>query len=297
MSEIVNFEPVVEQNAIAALGGNAPQSTSVISGAQNTREFSEVRAKVQLAKMFPRNEMASSEKIVNACRRAGLAEKASYAYSRGGTDITGPSIRLAEAVAQIWGNLDCGFRVIDTWRSENGYDVSKVEAFAWDMESNTRKSLVFDVPHMRFTKKGLNPLKDPRDIYEMVANQASRRVRNCILAVVPGDVVEMAMTECQNTLKAKCNITPERLKSMVEKFAEYGVTKEMIEARIQRNFSAIEPAQFIHLGKIYTSLVDGIAKPSDFFEVGETKSENATDALESLKTIAKAKKQQLETGE
>ena len=39
------------------------------------------------------------EKILNACTRATLAQGALYSYPRGGQEVTGPGIRLAEAMA------------------------------------------------------------------------------------------------------------------------------------------------------------------------------------------------------
>lgn len=58
----------------------------------------------------------------------------------------------------------------------------------------------FQVRHWRDTKSGGYALKDSRDIYEKVANDGARRLRACILAVIPADVVETAVKEA---LKAK----------------------------------------------------------------------------------------------
>ena len=66
---------------------------------------------------------------MNACQRSGLAQSAVYSYARGGTSVTGPSIRLAEMLAQNWGNIQYGIRELS---SENGE--STVEAFAWDVK-------------------------------------------------------------------------------------------------------------------------------------------------------------------
>jgi hypothetical protein len=41
------------------------------------------------------------------------------------------------------------------------------------LETNTRREVTFQVPHIRYTKKGGYRLEDPRDIYEMVANQGA----------------------------------------------------------------------------------------------------------------------------
>lgn len=238
-----------------------PPATALVETASR-REMAEVQGMIVLAKQFPRDEKRALDKIINACSRPGLAEVAVYEYARGGTPVTGPTIRVAEMIAQCWGNLQFGIRELEQRNGE-----STVEAFAWDLETNTRQSKVFQVPHLRHTKNGTTVLKDPRDIYEMVANQGARRLRACILGVVPGDVVEAATEQCELTMKTKVDITPDSLKAMVEKFSAFGVTKEQLEARIQRRLDTITPAQFVNLRKIYNSLKDEMSKPEDWFAV------------------------------
>ena len=79
-----------------------------------------------------------------------------YEYPRGGTKVSGPSIRLAEAMAQNWGNIDFGITELEQKNGE-----SQVMAYAWDLETNTRQVKIFSVPHVRGTKKGNVPLTDP----------------------------------------------------------------------------------------------------------------------------------------
>ena len=67
---------------------------------ESARATQEVQAAMIIAKRFPRNETLAFGKIKTACERAGLAKEALYAYPRGGKMVTGPSIRLAEAMAQ-----------------------------------------------------------------------------------------------------------------------------------------------------------------------------------------------------
>jgi hypothetical protein len=226
-----------------------------------SREMAEVQAAVVMARRFPRDEMRAVEKIKNACSRPTLAESAVYQYSRGGSDISGPSIRLAEAVAQSWGNVQYGVRELEQRNAE-----STCEAFAWDMETNTRVVKQFQVPHIRHTKRGDTVLTDPRDIYEMVANQGARRVRACILGIIPADVVEDAVKQCEATLSAVADTTPEGLKKVADAFAAYGVTVKQLEARIQRRFDSITPAQVVGLRKIIVSIKDGMSKPDDWFD-------------------------------
>ena len=93
-----------------------------------------------------------------------------YSYSRGGTEVTGPSIRAAETLAQCWGNIQFGVRELEQRGAE-----STVEAFAWDIETNTRQVKVFQVPHLRYTKKGSYRLEDPRDAGLHVPRQSVGR--------------------------------------------------------------------------------------------------------------------------
>jgi len=241
-----------------------PRNTEALVEVEQQRAIAETQAAMIIAKRFPRDETRAIDRIINACTRPGLAETALYEYSRGGTAITGPSIRLAEAIAQNWQNLQFGIRELE---QRNGS--STVEAYAWDIENNTKQVKTFQVAHKRHTKKGAYDLTDPRDIYEMTANQGARRLRSCILGIIPGDVVEMAVKQCETTMQSKAEVTPERLAGMVEKFAAFGVTKAQIEKRIQRHMDAMTPAQMVNMRKIYNSLKDGMSTPADWFEMGE----------------------------
>ena len=266
----IETQPAAAANAgmMAApmLGGNAAAQVAM------TREMAETLAAAQMAMIRPRNVNAARDRILNACTRPKLAETACYTYNRGGTDVTGPSIRLAEMLAQNWGNMTFGVRELEQRNGE-----STCEAFAWDMETNARQTKVFQVPHIRHTKYGDKPLTDPRDIYELVANNGARRLRACILGVIPGDIVEEAVEACDKTMTTKFEVTPARLKSVLERFEEYGVTREQIEERIQCHYEAMKPAQMANLGKIYNSLKDGMSKPSDWFApVAQTAEEAKT---------------------
>jgi hypothetical protein len=237
---------------------------NAIARTDQSRAIAEVQAAMAIARMNPRDPVAAMDRILNACARPTLADAAVYTYSRGGSDVTGPSIRLAEAIAQSWGNLQFGIREL-----EQGGGVSTVQAYAWDIEANTRREVTFQVPHVRHTKAGQRRLEDPRDIYEMVANQGARRLRACILAVIPGDVVEAAVSQCEVTMSVKADTSAEAMQKMLTAFGEYGVTREQIEARIQRRLDAIQPAQVVALKKVYASMRDGMSGPGDWFEQPE----------------------------
>lgn len=230
-----------------------------------SRQAQEVQAAMVIAKKFPRDEYSSMEKIKRMCQRATLAEQAIYSYPRGGQTVTGPSIRLAEAIAQTWGNIDYGVIELEQKNGE-----SEMMAYAWDLETNTRVSKIFTVEHKRDTKKGSYVLTDSRDIYEATANFGARRMRACILGVIPGDVVDMAVDECKDTVRKGIGKEPinERVTKLIKAFKDaFKVTREQIEKYMERNCADFGEDEFINLKGVYKAIKDGQAKPEDYFPV------------------------------
>ncbi|WP_144526177.1 hypothetical protein [Bacillus pumilus] len=242
----------------------ANTAPSVTTEAMVSRQAQEVQAAMVIAKKFPRDVYAAFERIKKACERKLLAESAVYEYPRGGSKVSGPSIRLAEALAQNWGNIDYGIMELEQKAGE-----SSVMAYAWDLETNTRQTKIFTVKHERKAKGTINKLNDPRDIYELVANQGARRVRACILGVIPGDIVDAAVDMCQKTLiNGHQEPLEDRLRNAFSLFKkEFGVTKEMIVEYVGSNVDAFTEQDFLKIGRIYTSLRDGMAKKEDYFNV------------------------------
>lgn len=250
------------------------------------RVVAEAQAALTVAAARPRDEVDAVDRIKNSCQRIGVAQDAAYSYSRGGTEITGPTIKLLEVVAGAWGNIQSGFRELSRANGE-----SVVEAFAWDLETNNKKVMEFTVRHVRDTRGGGKALTDERDIYELLANMAQRRVRKCLESVIPRDIVEDAMEECQKTLSAKCDTGPEAVKKLMTAFAAMSVTKEQIEKRIQRRIDSITPAQFLAMRKIYNSLKDGMSQPGDWFA---TEEKDTPPPADNLKDKLKSKVKQQE---
>lgn len=229
-----------------------------------SRQAQEVQVAMLAAKKFPRDQVRAYNNIISACQRRKLAESSMYEYPRGGEKIVGPSIRLAEAIAQNWGNIDFGFMEL-----EQRGGVSQVMAYAWDLETNARQTKLFSVPHIRHTRKGDYPLTDPRDIYELVANQSARRVRACILGIVPGDVVEAAVDQCSKTLREGYKEPlVDRVRKMAKVFEdEFSVTLPMLEKFLGCRSDAFSENDFVRLKRVYVSLRDNMAKREDYFEI------------------------------
>jgi hypothetical protein len=239
--------------------------------AAESRVAAEVQAAMVIARRFPRDETAAFARAMAACKRRGLAAAAEYAYPRGGQTVTGPSIRLAEALAQTWGNLDFGVVEVEQRRGE-----STVLSYCWDLETNVRQTKVFTVAHSRYTRqKGVVSLTDPRDIYEMTANQAARRLRACILGVIPGDVVEAAVGQCRKTLSEADGGVPlkDRVRQMAAAFDGLGVSVAMLEARLGHKLAATSEAELVNLRAIFRSLTDNMSAVAQWFGEAPAKEE------------------------
>lgn len=228
------------------------------------RESMEIQARMLVARNFPRDPIKAMDRIINAFTRPTLCEDATYEYGKGGTNVSGLSIRAAEVLGQNWGNLACG--VVELARSGGQ---SECLSYATDLETGFHDEKRFFVRHWRDTKKGGHPLTEERDIYEVIANYGARRKRACILAVIPSDVQEAATHQIDVTLKTKIEVNDESLKKLIEAFAQFGVNQGMIEKRIQRHLSAMLPAQMLTMRRIYASLKDGMSEVSAWFEAPE----------------------------
>lgn len=245
------------------------QRSGAMAEIAQSREAQEVQAAVLMARRFPRDTTQSLTRILEDCKRPGLAEKAEYEYTRGGMKVTGPSIRLAESLARNWGNMQCGLVELERKPQQGNLPgESTVQAYAWDIETNTRTQKTFTVKHWRDTKGGGYALKDERDIYEQVANNGARRLRACILGIIPTDIVEQAIDQCHKTLQGGQGPIIDRVRAMVLYFKDsFNVSQEMIEKFLGHKVDAISENELVRLKRIANSLKDGMADRSEFFDV------------------------------
>lgn len=264
---------LTERNKNFGQEQQAARALTAAAEAEMQRAVAEVQGAIILAKKFPRDVDQAIHEIVRECGRLQLAEVATYEYSRGGTKIEGPSIRLAEVMAIAWKNIHSGWREMGRIMVD-GKEFAEVEAWAWDLESNMRRPIQFKVRLWRSTKSGGYALTDDRDIYEHCANQAARRERACILKCIPTYIQDMAVDAVKETLKN--SITPETTGKIIKAFQDkFGVTQAQIEAFIQKKIEAIEPGQVVRLRNIYNSLRDGMSKKEDWFEAVDMKQPDA----------------------
>lgn len=231
-----------------------PQPSFVGQGTvvEQTRAIAEVHAAIVVAQQCPRDEDRAVRQMKHACAQQHLAKRAFYSYPRAGEVIQGPSIDLARELARVWGNVQYGIAEL---RRDDEEGFSEMQAFAWDVETNTRNAHVFIVPHKRNTKNGVKNLTDLRDIYENNANQGARRVREAIFAVLPRWFTEEAQELCHSTISGVSgDELAKRIESIVGAYSRSGITLQQLEDRVGKPRADWTGDEFASLDVLYQSL-------------------------------------------
>lgn len=259
-NNVITYQPTMPANPFA----RAHMPEHLNAGAvtiESERAVAEAQGKLIIAKRFPRDQARAFDRVMESCSRPSLASSAEYAFPRGSQTVRGPSIRLAEELARCWGNLDYGIRELSR---KDG--VSEMEAYCWDLETNTCSSQKFTVRHIRDTKGGGKALSDERDIYELTANQGGRRLRARILAILPPDLVDSAIERCRQTLAGNsAEPIADRVRKMLTAFGQFGVGEKHLSQYLKKSLDEVIPSDLADLAGIYNSLKTGVASPSEFF--------------------------------
>jgi hypothetical protein len=210
-----------------------PARIGQMTAVEQARAVAEVQAAVVVAQQCPRDMARADFEMQDACSRLSLANQAFYTVPNRGH---GPSVHLMRELARIFGNIQYGVHEL---RRDDDTGESEVQAFAWDVQTNTRSSRTFIVPHARMSKvKGVNtrlPLVDLGDIYLNNQNIGARAVRECIDTILPKWFTEQAKDLCRLTLEKGEGVPlADRITNMVAKFDAAGVSLARIEAKIGR---------------------------------------------------------------
>ena len=262
-------------------GGGRALASHVNAGTvaiEQERAIAEAQGKLIVAQRVPRSTQYALAELIEACRIPALAAQAFYSYPRGGEQISGPTIRLAEEIARCWGNFEYGIRELS---QKEG--VSEMEAFAWDLQTNVLSTQRFTVRHLRDKRGGAAVLTDQRDIYELTANMGGRRLRARILAVVPKWLVEKAVEECRRTIAGDNSIPiAERVRKMVVAFAKFDVKPSQLETRLGKKLDDAMADDIVDLQGIYMSLKEGHSTVAEWF--GDAAEETKAASGEAAKT-------------
>jgi hypothetical protein len=241
-----------------------PSRVSQATAVEQSRAVAEVQAAVVVAQQCPRDMARAEAEMRDVCARMSLANRAFYSVPNRGN---GPSVHLMRELARIWGNLE--YSVRELRRDDEGGE-SEVLAFAWDVQTNTRSSRSFIVPHARMKKvngkQTREPLVDLTDIYLTNQNVGARAVRECISTVLPTWFTELAQDICRATLENGEGVPlSERIANMVTTFERIGVSLDRLESKIGRKKGQWTAADVADAVIAYTSITREGQDANDVF--------------------------------
>jgi hypothetical protein len=241
------------------LPSGRPAASGQLTAIEQSRAIAEVQAAVVMARQFPRDIGAATEEMEQVCALPALAGRAFYAFPRAGGQVTGPTVHLMRELARIWGNVTYGVHELarDDRKGE-----SEMQAYAWDLQTNSRPTLGFQVPHKRDRERGNGgpqELTSMRDIYENNANQGARRLRECIEAVLPVWFVDRAKELCAQTNdQGNGKPLPTRIADMLAAFGQqFSATEADIARRLGRPRAAWTGQDVAQLQVVFAAMRRG----------------------------------------
>lgn len=237
------------------------QTTSAAAGVQQ-----EIQGALVIAQRFPRDEDRAFQSLIRSCKRANFAADAQYEFPRGGQKVRGPSIYFAREFARVWGNIRHGCDIL-----HDDEDSRSIRAWAWDLETNAKvtaddsfRKLVQRKNKKTNVTEWVKP--DERDLRELTNRRAAIAKRNCILELLPSDLIQDALDRCDQTLQQDAAEDPDAFrKNTLAGFIDLNVSADQLKAYLGCPIENASPKQQAELRRIYKSLKDGAATWSDYF--------------------------------
>lgn len=241
---------------------NLPAQARTSQGTQieQHRAASEVAAAVRVALEFPRQHATIQRELDMLCSSLAIAEQAFYEVPNRGS---GMSVHIARELARIFRNTDYGVREL---RRDDTEGVSEMQAWAWDVETNTRTTRSFIQPHERQLKTGRKRLTDLGDIYLANQNTGARAVRECIFAILPGWLLADAEVRLRQTLQNGGGAPIEdRRAQAIAMFSNLKITAAQLVQRLGKPDTTWQPADVAELGRIYNAVTTQGIAVTEFF--------------------------------
>jgi len=188
------------------------------------QDAASVNSQVATARQFPRN-LSRAKANINAIvvMDKDTAASCGYAVPRDGKNITGPSVHLANIVAQAYGNIRVEMKVVEV-----GDKIVTCQATAWDLETNyaVRQEVM-----RRITGKSGRRYSEDMIITTANAGCSIAR-RNAIFAVVPKPIwqggYEAAQQLITGDISDENKLIKKRREILDKMISAYGITEDDI---------------------------------------------------------------------
>lgn len=242
------------------------QDTGIIARA-------ELDTQISTAKAYPRKnpQLIVDHAIALATMDEATAQSCFYCLPRKDKDgtkkeIRGASIRLAEIVANSWGNLHAATRIIEN----DGRHIT-AEGVAWDLESNVKIAMQNKVSIRFGEKEGKGGYTANADMQTMLSNAASAKaLRNAIFKVVPKALVDRVLERAMNYSIGDQKTINSKVQDVFDKLTKMGIDKQKIlDYYGCKSIADITSEDFKSLIGVGTAIKEGYIKIDDVFGVDE----------------------------
>ena len=245
-------------------------SADVQSAALMAQAEAEVKARWAIAQRNPRNYDSVRVALLRECERPGFAEVAKYSKPVGKERVVGPSIRFVETALRCMTNIVASTTVVSEDRTTR-----RLQVMVTDLETNVswprqitlektverKKSEGRIVVYERLNSYGERVyvvLATEDELANKEAAAVSKAIRTAGLRVIPGDLIEEALSKVDAVRVEKVKRDPagER-KKLVDAFVTVGVKPEQLVEYLGHALDVCAPAELNELRDIYAALRDG----------------------------------------
>jgi len=243
-----------------------PEAVSAIE--QVTR--AEIDTQITTAKKYPRTlSKVKADMLSFATLDQETAENCFYTLPRGGKNIQGPSVRLAEIAVSCYGNLRAGSRIIDTISTGDSPHVV-IQAVCHDLEKNV--AVTVEKRRRIVGKKSKGGAIDEDDINLAANAGAAIAFRDAVFKVVPGALIKPIFEQAKQVAIGDAKTLSERRQRAIDSFAKMGVSKDKVLAALEKkSIEDIDLPDLEVLFGLHTAIKDGQTTIDEAFSAKASK--------------------------
>lgn len=226
----------------------------------------EIDIAISTARKYPRQPaLVRSEMMTWATLDEETAAGCFYSLPRGGKNIQGPSVRLAEIAVASYGNLRVGCRVMQTVTHGDHPHVI-VQAVCMDMQKNV--AVTIEKRRRIIGKKSAGGAISDDDINLAVNSCTAIAYRDCVFKIVPLSLIKPVYEQCRKVAVGDAKSLVDRRGKCLETFAKMGVSQERVLVRLdKKKVEEITLDDIETLIGIHTTIKEGEETIEDIFPV------------------------------
>lgn len=225
------------------------------------------------AKVSPRDEKAAERAILKLCRSYEFASTATMEVEADEDDDEPfklvPTINLARALANLWGHIHYGGRIL---RANDEYE----ELEGWAFDAQACAVSVMPAPFSKLKKHPRGKTwKEPEPLApETIVKERHALIgilkRRAILDLIPSRVTTRALEECARTLERHAQEKVERdpvaaARELEIAWGEHGVTRAELESKLGKSLESLTVKDDLRLWGWLRALREGASTVAKYF--------------------------------